>query len=328
MITPTPSFLLRMTQRLLLAALLTMGLPAMGQPVAITQIDAQALSSLKGYTNFIIANDLGRNGYYDQKPIAETMGEVVALTGADFVAAPGDVHHFMGVQSVNDPLWMTNYELVYSHPELMLPWYPTLGNHEYEGNTQAVLDYSKVSRRWQMPATYYAKTLIINDTTQALLLFINTVPIIDKYRQSPEYPDAAKENMQKQLDWIDTQLRTSRAQWKIVLGHHPVYASTNKDQNEQTDLQARLQPILEKHHADFYICGHIHNFQHIRRPDSGIDYVVNTSASLSRKVIPSDQILTGSSESGFLVCSIQTARTTITLIDKAGRIVYQYHRPK
>lgn len=32
----------------------------------------------------------------------------------------------------------------------MLEWYPILGNHEYRGNTQAVIDYSKVSRRWVM----------------------------------------------------------------------------------------------------------------------------------------------------------------------------------
>ena len=73
--------------------------------------------------NFYVANDLGRNGYYDQKPIAELMG-VMAENGTDpeFVLATGDVHHFEGVRSVNDPLWMTNYELIYSHPELMIDW--------------------------------------------------------------------------------------------------------------------------------------------------------------------------------------------------------------
>lgn len=32
--------------------------------------------------NFYVANDLGRNGYYDQKPIAELMG-VMAENGTD-----------------------------------------------------------------------------------------------------------------------------------------------------------------------------------------------------------------------------------------------------
>lgn len=58
--------------------------------------------------NFYIANDLGRNGYYDQKPIAELMGTMGEEIGPEFVLATGDVHHFDGVRSVNDPLWMTN----------------------------------------------------------------------------------------------------------------------------------------------------------------------------------------------------------------------------
>ena len=70
-----------------------------------------------------MANDLGRNGYYDQKPIAELMGEMADVIGPECVFAAGDVHHFEGVRSVNDPLWMTNYELIYSHPELMIDWF-------------------------------------------------------------------------------------------------------------------------------------------------------------------------------------------------------------
>lgn len=78
--------------------------------------------------NFYIANDLGRNGYYDQKPIAELMGTMGEEVGPEFVLATGDIHHFEGVRSVNDPLWMTNYELIYSHPELMIDWFPIFGN--------------------------------------------------------------------------------------------------------------------------------------------------------------------------------------------------------
>ena len=109
---------------------------------------------LKGDITLYMANDLGRNGYYDQKPIAELMGGMGEVLGPKCVLAVGDIHHFNGVASVNDPLWMTNFEQVYSHPELMLDWFPVLGNHEYRGNTQAVLDYGKVRRRWMMPARY------------------------------------------------------------------------------------------------------------------------------------------------------------------------------
>lgn len=89
--------------------------------------------------NFIIATDLGRNGHYEQKPIADLMGRTAEEIDIEFVISSGDTHHYEGVQSVQDPLWMTNYELIYSHPELLVDWYPILGNHEYRGNTQAVI---------------------------------------------------------------------------------------------------------------------------------------------------------------------------------------------
>ena len=98
----------------------------------------------KGDINIIVASDLGRNGYYDQKPVAATMGLTAEKIGPDAVLSLGDTHHYEGVQSVSDPLWMTNYELIYDHPELMVPWYPVCGNHEYRGNTRAVIDRKSV----------------------------------------------------------------------------------------------------------------------------------------------------------------------------------------
>jgi 3',5'-cyclic AMP phosphodiesterase CpdA len=278
--------------------------------------------------NFYIANDLGRNGYYDQKPIAELMGTMGEEVGPEFVLAAGDIHHFEGVRSVNDPLWMTNYELIYSHPELMINWYPILGNHEYRGNTQAVLDYSKVSRRWNMPARYYTKAFSEEGTT-VRIVWIDTAPLIDKYRnESDIYPDACKQDMKKQLAWIDSVLTVAKEDWVIVAGHHPIYAQTAKDDSERADMQARLDPILRKHKVDMYVCGHIHNFQHIRMKGSSIDYVVNSAGSLARKVTPIEGTLFCSPEPGFSICTASKTELDLRMIDKKGNILYTVTRKK
>lgn len=291
--------------------------------------DAEALAALNDHFTFMIASDLGRNGYYEQKPVAEMMGEVATIAEPEFVAMPGDAHHFMGVQSVHDPLWETNFEWIYKHPELMIPWYPVLGNHEYEGNTQAVLDYSQISRRWQMPARYYAITWPISEKVDALLLFIDTPPLIDKYRNDPvEYPDAGKQSIEKQLTWIDSTLAASDAAWKIVMGHHPIYAGTKKAKSERLDLQKRLQPLLDKHNVDFSVCGHIHNFQHIRVPGSDIDYFVNSSASKTRQVVPFEGALFGSPDAGFSLCTVKENELMISFVNKHGEIIYQYTKRK
>lgn len=293
-----------------------------------------SLSQIKDYSifedkfTFYVANDLGRNGYYDQKPIAELMGTMAEEVGPEFVLAPGDIHHFEGVQSVNDPLWMTNYELIYSHPELMLDWFPALGNHEYRGNTQAVMDYSNVSRRWTMPARYYTK-VFEKEGTSIRIVWIDTAPLIDKYRkESDSYPDACKQNMNEQLAWIDSVLTVSQEDWVIVAGHHPIYAETAKDESERSNLQERLDPILRRHPVDLYVCGHIHNFQHIRRPDSSIDYVVNSSGSLSRKVKPMEGTVFCSGEPGFSICSVSKQEFNLYMIDKTGTILHTVTKKK
>lgn len=287
-------------------------------------------AELDGRFNFYVANDLGRNGYYDQKLIAEKMGEMAEVFDPELVAALGDVHHFDGVASVSDPLWLTNYELVYSHPDLMIEWFPILGNHEYRGNTQAVLDYSEVSRRWCMPARYYTKEYAIDKKGNTLrLVFIDTAPLIGKYREdTATYPDAVKQDMQRQLTWIDSVLSVNKATWTVVMGHHPVYAQTGKTESERLDLQERLNPLLKKHNVDFYICGHIHNFQHIRRNDSPVDYIVNTSASLSRKVEPTEGTRFCSGATGFSVCSASAKDLRFYMLDKAGKVLYTVERKK
>ncbi|WP_289089627.1 metallophosphoesterase [uncultured Bacteroides sp.] len=289
----------------------------------------ESWKTLEKPLNFYLANDLGRNGYYDQKPIAELMGNMAENVDIECVIAAGDVHHFEGVRSVNDPLWMTNYELIYSHPELMIPWYAILGNHEYRGNTQAVIDYSAVSARWNVPDRYYTFAME-NDGVTVRFVMVDTAPLLDKYREDTEkYPDACKQDMNKQLAWIDSVLTAAKEDWVLVVGHHPIYAETGKDDSERLDLQKRLDSVLRKHkNVDMYLCGHIHNFQHIRKADSNIDYVVNTSGSLSRKVKPIDGTKFCSSDTGFSLICADKKEINLHMINKEGKVIYTVSRKK
>lgn len=300
----------------------------MATVIAFAQ-NASAWKALEKPLNFYLANDLGRNGYYDQKPIAELMGKMAETIDIEFVVAAGDVHHFEGVRSVHDPLWMTNYELIYSHPDLMLPWYPILGNHEYRGNTQAVIDYSGISARWQMPARYYTKVMEEDGATIRLVM-IDTPPLLDKYRKDTEkYPDAAKQDIDKQLVWLDSVLTSAKEDWVMVVGHHPIYADTDKNESERADMQKRVDSILRKHgNVDMYVCGHIHNFQHIRKPDSQIDYVVNTSGSLAREVKPIDGTQFCSSATGFSLITVDKKELCLYMMDKEGKVLHTVRRTK
>ena len=108
------------------ALLLGGGLTAQAQNAALTTCSQSAATAipqnpnwkanaaewqkLKGEITLYMTNDMGRNGYYDQKPIAELMGEMAGTVDPECVLAVGDIHHFNGVASPQDPLWLTNYE--------------------------------------------------------------------------------------------------------------------------------------------------------------------------------------------------------------------------
>ena len=285
--------------------------------------------ALKGDVNLYLANDLGRNGYYDQKPIAKLMGNMASAVDPQCVIAAGDVHHFNGVASVNDPLWWSNFENIYTHPDLMIDWFPLLGNHEYRGNTQAVLDYGKTSRRWMMPGRYYTKVFTKKGVTLRVI-FIDTTPLINRYRIDTDvYPDAGKQDNQAQLAWLDRTLSQAKEDWVIVVGHHPIYADTPKSEEERTDMQKRVMPILHKYNnVAIYACGHIHDFQHIQKKGDPIDYVVNSSASLSRKVKPIDGTVFCSGEPGFSVIAARKKQLNLYMIDKQGKVLHTVTKTK
>ena len=263
--------------------------------------------------NFYIANDLGRNGYYDQKPIAELMGVMAEEVGPECVIAAGDIHHFEGVRSVQDPLWMTNYELIYSHPELMIDWFPICGNHEC---------------RWEMPARYYTRSFSEEGTT-VRIVWIDTTPLIDKYREEyDKYPDACQQDIDTQLEWLDATLAAAKEDWVVVVGHHPIYAETSKDDIERQNMQQRVDTILRRHRVDMYINGHIHNFQHIRVQGSPIDYITNSSGSLSRKVQPIEGTVFCSPEPGFSILSASPASLELRMLDKHGKVLHTVTRTK
>ena len=274
---------------------------------------------------FIVASDMGRRGESEQQNIADLLGCFAEKNNVDFVAVAGDPIHDDGVMSVIDEEWNLKFENIYTAESLQkLPFYVASGNHEYRGSIQAILDYSNISERWNAPARYFTIEKPIGKSNQkALFVFIDTAPLIDKYRVSDEYSDAGSQNMERQLHWLDSILAVSGDKWKIVVGHHPVYACTEKEESERTDMQKRVGRILENRKADFYICGHIHNFQHIKPEGSKVNYIVNSSASQSRDVYPIEGTIFCNPDPGYSVFTVTADSVQFLFINHTADTVYR-----
>ena len=274
--------------------------------------------------NCLVVSDSGRNGYYDQKQIAELMGTIGEDIWLRCIASTGDIHHFDGVRSTLDPLWMTNFELIYNHPVLMLPWYPALGNHEYRGCPQALIDYSEISARWRMPDRYYTQVVKGKKSTLRLVI-LDTTPLIDYCRlDEGTYPEAHLQNREKQLEWLESVLSNATEDWIVVLGHHPIYADTPKNPAENAGMQKVLDPILKRHpNVSMYIAGHLHTFQHIVKSDTEMDYVINGSASQSRPSVGEvDGTVFCEATTGISLICADKKELKLYMLNKEGNVIH------
>lgn len=84
-----------------------------------------------------------------------------------------------------------------------------------------------------------------------------------------------------QLEWLDDRLGQSKADWKIVYMHHPLYTSGRYRQTARIH-RWRLEPILTRHHVDAFFSGHEHIYQRSRL-ENGIQYFISGGAGSLRR---------------------------------------------
>ena len=276
--------------------------------------------------NFYVISDWGWNGFYHQQEVADAMTSFTDSIEPNFIVSCGDNFQISGVASVQDPLWISSYENIYRHPRLMVDWYPVLGNHDYKGNTQAEIDYSKISRRWRLIAHYYSVVKRVNDSVSIKLIFLDTPPLVDEYHKNvASYPDIASQDTAKQLKWLREELSNSKEQWKFVFGHHPIFSASHTHGNTK-EMIAKVKPILEKYDVQFYICGHDHDFQHARVKSGNVDYIVTGTGGEPRPAFRNDSTVFSRSVPGFSLVSVSSDSAKIFFVDSKGRAIYKYAR--
>jgi tartrate-resistant acid phosphatase type 5 len=258
---------------------------------------------------FLVVGDWGK-GSTDQRKVAVQMAKTAEAIRARFVISTGDNFYPYGVQSVNDPQWVTSFEDVYDAPALMIPWYAVLGNHDYEGGgaVSAQVDYTKLSSRWRLPATYYKHTQKLTDGSRVDFFHLDTTPIKDH------------QHFGQQLVWLERELTASTAIWKIVIGHHPLYSGGSHGGTEE--LRILLEPLLKRFGVQIYMNGHDHVMQHVavgrtHYLTSGVAaHPGHADATEGTQFIMGDRL-------GFITARLAPAAIDIEFIDEQGASLYR-----
>lgn len=307
---------------LLLLALVTAAAGCFSQQEGLSQDDLPEPFSPDAL-NFLIVGDWGRNGFFNQREVAEEMGRTAEEIGSQFTISTGDNFYSSGVTSVADPKWDRSFERVYTAPSLFRPWYVVLGNHDWQGDVDAQVAYTQRSSRWTMPSRYFTVEQFVDDSTRALFAFLDTTPLADLDRPYL-YPTSEQWDRGAQLRWLDSTLAASTAAWKIVVGHHPVYSASSKISYQRNEyLVSDLVPLLERHGVQAYFAGHDHNLQHLLPEGSPVHYFVSGAGSLTRSVVPEHpDALFALRVPGFMAVSLTPEQMFVQAIDEHGHVFY------
>jgi len=286
-----------------------------------TETDAQGIikNHVSDSLNFLFISDFGGQGGKVQCEVGAQMGHQASIEKSSFVITGGDNYHQNGISSAFDPKWKTEFENIYSDKSLMIPWYASLGNHDYNGSPEAEIKYSQISKRWHMPARYYSHKEKINDTTDVLFIHMDTSPFITDYRKNDSIYHVLGQDTKAQLSWLDSILAKSNARWKIVIGHHPVFSSVEKRGNTK-ELIDEILPIMEKYGVKVYFCGHEHFMQYL--VDGSLNSFVCGCGALTRPVSNREDVKFGSATPGFISVTVTYDLFKVNYVSNKGEILY------
>jgi len=181
--------------------------------------------------------------------------------------------------NITDEQWKVDFEDVFTHPSLSIPWYGVLGNHDYAYDVESQFNYKSPNNdRWQLPSYYYTKRFHLEGAHYATFVFIDSNPCISSYRgDDPEGWDPCSgkygeckeasdghchfhdhivaQDCSVQFAWFQKTLEAiSDDDWVIVVGHHEA------DKIDVEDFTATM--LAGK--VSLYLNGHTHALKHYR----------------------------------------------------------------
>jgi len=238
------------------------------------------------------------NGSKEQKQVAAAMLKFHRQTPFDFAVTLGDNFYSIGMESLTDPRWKTWWDELYD--PLGIKFYATMGNHDWghADSPAAEILYAKQSPSWRMPAPYYTFTA---GPMQFFAMDTNEVS-------------------EAQLLWLKDELAKSRARWKLVYGHHPIYSVGAHEDNP--GLIKRLLPIL-KGRADVYLAGHDHDLQHLKAEDGVHFFVAGGGGAGLRPPKPGLRSLFAKDAHAFCVLETDGRQLKVRFIDTSLNQLYE-----
>ncbi|TAE61889.1 MAG: metallophosphoesterase [Nostocales cyanobacterium] len=123
-----------------------------------------------------------------------------------------------------------------------------------------------------------------------------------------------------QLIWLEKELSSSKAKWKIVFGHHQIYASGHYGTNSK--LIQTFTPLFKKYGVQLYINGHEHHYERTR-DINGTTYLICGAGAGNRPVGRSEWTEYSTSNLSFAAYNVYADRIEISGIGTDNKVFDQ-----
>jgi len=232
---------------------------------------------------------------------------------------------------VRSPRWKSGFEDMYPADIFPGPCPAVLGNHDYHDNPRGAevqLSYAGTvpGTRWTMPAPWYRRDWPENQPLVTFLFLDTNTPEISGGPAGIR--DAlSRRQADEQWDWIEAELQKPRAAWTVVIGHHPVYS--NGQHGDTPQLVKRLGPLLQKHRAAVYLCGHDHDLQHLELEGLCTSYVISGGGGARVRegtISESERGPFSKAVYGFTHIQANPRELTIRHLDANGRLLHSFRK--
>ncbi|MFM6037373.1 MAG: metallophosphoesterase family protein [Sphaerospermopsis kisseleviana] len=120
-----------------------------------------------------------------------------------------------------------------------------------------------------------------------------------------------------QLIWLEKELSLSKAAWKIVFGHHPIYASGVYGSNP--NFIKTFTPLFQKYGVQLYINGHEHHYERTRSIN-GTTYLICGAGAGNRSVGRSEWTEYSTSNLSFAAYDVYADRIEVSGIGTNNRV--------
>ncbi len=124
-------------------------------------------------------------------------------------------------------------------------------------------------------------------------------------------------DMKTQLAWLETELSKSKAVWKIVYGHHPIYSAGHYGDNQA--FIKSLTPLFQKHNVQLYINGHDHNYERTK-VINGTTYLICGAGAGTRPVGKNERTAYSAEKLSFAAYDVYADRIEVKAIGADDKV--------